>query len=380
MTRDFIVGAIFILALIFLGVLTVVVKGIPSGSSDLVIEVGFEDVGGLRPGEPVRIRGLRAGTVERISLDQARDQAIAHLRLWENLPPREGYSFEVTSASALGGTFLKYIPGSGPLVKGPLEGDASGNLLGEVGSMLAENRAAIKSSLDNLDKLLTNLASGEGVVGGLLNNNDARDMVADIITETKSILTDIKNGDGVLGSLLLEGTEQQQQFNRVMALLQENFVYFSEGNGTLGMLFKDKVVQGKVDDSITRISTITETLTGTDGLAGKILNDPSLSQYWTEVSRNLKNASIQLSEDGQGAMRDILFDGELREKLGSAVAAIASISVAIEQGPGTLHSLIHNPELYLEARETLTLLRDSTEDLREQEPVTAFFSILFAPF
>ena len=50
------------------------------------------------------------------------------------------------------------------------------------------------------------------------------------------------------------------------------------------------------------------------------------------------------------------------------------------QGPGTLHSLINNPELYQDARETLTLLRDSTEDLREQEPVTAFFSILFAPF
>jgi phospholipid/cholesterol/gamma-HCH transport system substrate-binding protein len=124
----------------------------------------------------------------------------------------------------------------------------------------------------------------------------------------------------------------------------------------------------------------TAKLTGTDALAGTILNDATFKDTWTNTVANLKAASEQLTKDGTGSLSRILHDQELATKMDSAVSSIASISSSIENGPGTLNSLIKDPGLYEEARETLTLLRDSTEDLREQEPVTAFFSILFAPF
>ena len=111
-----------------------------------------------------------------------------------------------------------------------------------------------------------------------------------------------------------------------------------------------------------------------------ILNDATFKETWRDTVANWRAASEQLTESGTGSLSRILHDKELATKLDNAVSSIASISSSIETGPGTLYSLITDKQLYQDARETLTLLRDSTEDLREQEPVTAFFSILFAPF
>jgi phospholipid/cholesterol/gamma-HCH transport system substrate-binding protein len=381
MTRDFVVGVIFILSLVFLGALTILVRGVPSGSDDLILEVGFSDVSGLKPGEPVRIRGLRAGSIEHIYLDETRGLAVAKLRIWEHLPPRTEYSFKVMAASALGGSYLEYKPGKGELVDPQaLVGTASGGLFGEVGSMLAENRDAIKSSLENLDKLLDNLQSGQGIVGGLLSNDEAKTTMLNVIKGMGTIVDDLENGRGILGSLLSDDSIQRQQFDRLLTLLDQEMQFFSSGEGTAGMIFKDAEFQEHVRTTARNVDRITTSLAGTDGIAGRVLHDKTLSQYWMDISVNLRSASEQLNETGQGPLRDLLHDRELRTRMRDAIEAIASISEAIEKGPGTLHSLINNPELYQEARETLTLLRDSTEDLREQEPVSAFFSILFAPF
>ncbi len=378
MTRDFIVGIIFILSLVFLGALTILVSGIPSGPNDLVLEVGFEDVSGLKPGESVRIRGLRAGSVEQISLDQTRGLAVARVRLWEPLPPRDGYSFKVMAASALGGSYLKYIPGSGtPVDTEHLIGTASGDLFGEVGSMLAENRVAIKKSLDNLHQLLDRLKAGDGVIGALITDNTIQTQMKALVKNALSFTEDVKNGRGIVGSLMKQDSPQQLQVNQLLSTLLSDYVQFSEGPG---MALKDADNLQKINDIISHIDTTTAALATTDGLAGRLIHDEALVQNWLDITTDLKSAAAQLSPTGKGALRVLLHDEELRDGLKTAISAIASISEAIEKGPGTLHSLINNPELYLEARETLTLLRDSTEDLREQEPVTAFFSILFAPF
>ena len=201
-----------------------------------------------------------------------------------------------------------------------------------------------------------------------------------VIDGMGTIVDDLENGRGILGSLLSDDSVQRQQFDRLLTLLDQEMQYFSSGEGTAGMIFKDQEFQEHVRSRARNVDQITTSLAGTDGIAGRVIHDKTLSQYWMDISMNLRSASEQLNETGQGPLRDLLHDRELRTRMRNAINAIASISEAIEKGPGTLHSLINNPELYQEARETLTLLRDSTEDLREQEPVSAFFSILFAPF
>ena len=121
------------------------VAGVPSGSA-LTLNVGFEDVSGMKAGDPVRIRGLRSGVVDKIVLDPQRDLAVATIQLGQNLEPREGYEFKILPASALGGTYLRYTPGVGDLVAtDDLRGLAGGDVLGEVGDFLTTPEAASKT-------------------------------------------------------------------------------------------------------------------------------------------------------------------------------------------------------------------------------------------
>ena len=380
MTRDFIVGVIFLTSLALIGALTFYLKQFPTGAN-VILEVGFENVGGLEAGDPVRIRGLRAGVGDRIELHEERGLALARIKLSQDLSPRENHTFRVRPASALGGSYLHYDPGKGDLVPtSNLTGTAEGDVLGMVGKILDENRDSIKTGLERLDSLLTKLDDGQGIFGGLLTNETAKNRFLTTVDNMEQLTTGLRKGDGILGSLLLEGSEQQLQLKSILTKIEVAMEDFSAGKGTVGMLFKDDEAREKVLSSINRLDTITDKLVGTEGLAGTVLNDATFKQSWIDTVANLKTASKQLRETGVGAISRLLHDEQLAANLDTAVSSIASISESIQDGPGTLHSLINNPELYLDARETLTLLRDSTEDLREQEPVTAFFSILFAPF
>ncbi|MGE4619547.1 MAG: MlaD family protein, partial [Planctomycetota bacterium] len=133
MTRDFIIGVIFLTSLTLVGALTFYLRQFPTGS-DLILEVGFEDVGGLEAGDPVRIRGLRAGMIDKIELSEERGLALASIKLTKNLGPREGHSFVVEAASPLGGSFLRYDPGKGELASTDnLIGTSGGDILGMLG-------------------------------------------------------------------------------------------------------------------------------------------------------------------------------------------------------------------------------------------------------
>ncbi|MEC9476097.1 MAG: MlaD family protein [Planctomycetota bacterium] len=380
MTRDFIVGVIFLTSLALIGALTFYLRQFPTGAN-VILEVGFENVGGLEAGDPVRIRGLRAGVVDKIELHEARGLALARIKLSQDLSPRTDHTFRVRPASALGGSYLHYDPGKGDLVPTDnLTGTAEGDVLGMVGKILDENRDSIKTGLERLDSLLTKLDDGQGIFGGLLTNESAKTRFLTTVENMETLTTGLREGEGILGSLLLEGSDQQVQLRSILTQIEVAMDDFSQGKGTVGMLFKDDEAQESVLSSIKRLDTITTKLVGTEGLAGTILNDSTFKQGWIDTVTNLKTASIQLRENGVGTISRLLHDEQLAMDLDTAVSSIASISESIQDGPGTLHSLINNPELYQDARETLTLLRDSTEDLREQEPVTAFFSILFAPF
>ena len=116
------------------------------------------------------------------------------------------------------------------------------------------------------------------------------------------------------------------------------------------------------------------------GDLGAVIHDEEFVTTVRESMRSISKVTEELGPEGAGMLARLIHSKKLGDEVASAIGAISQISQDINNGPGTLHSLIKDPSLFNDARETLTLLRDSTEDLREQEPVTAFFSILFAPF
>lgn len=380
MSRDFLVGGIFILALALVGALTFMLQEYPSGSA-LTLNVGFEDVSGMKAGDPVRIRGLRSGVVDKIILDPQRDLAVATIQLGQNLEPREGYEFKILPASALGGTYLRYTPGVGELVAtDDLRGLAGGDVLGEVGDLLNNTRGSIESGLASLSSLLQKLDSGQGIFGGLLTSEDAKTQFLNSVENLEKLTAGLKAGDGILGSLLLEGSDQQVQFNQVLSRVDSGLASIEAGEGTLGLLLKDSDTRNNLEKTIEDLAISLDAIANAKGLLGTAIHDPEFAANWSKSMELIRKTTEQLGPEGTGMLARLIHSKKLGDEVATAIESISQISADINNGPGTLHSLIKDPSLFNDARETLTLLRDSTEDLREQEPVTAFFSILFAPF
>ena len=181
-------------------------------------------------------------------------------------------------------------------------------------------------------------------------------------------------------SMYLEGSDQQIQFNSVLTQMDTELTNLQSGKGTLGLLLKDEKTRENLRGTIDNLAQSMEALSEAKGLLGTVIHDPEFAQVWKDTSQRLEEATEQLGPEGTGLLSRLIHSKKLADDLAVAFAAISEISKDINEGPGTLYSLIKDPSLFNDARETLTLLRDSTEDLREQEPVTSFFSILFAPF
>jgi phospholipid/cholesterol/gamma-HCH transport system substrate-binding protein len=380
MSRDFIVGGIFLLALILVGSLTFMLQEYPSGSA-LTLNIGFEDVSGMKAGDPVRIRGLRSGVVDKIVLDPQRNLAVATIQLGQTLEPREGYEFKILPASALGGTYLRYTPGMGDLVPtDDLRGVAGGDVLGEVGDLLNNTRDSIETGLSSLSSLLKKLDSGQGIFGGLLTSEDAKTQFLNSVENLEALTAGLRAGDGILGSLLLNGSEQQMQFNRVLSRVESEMAAIEAGEGSLGLLLKDPETRENLKKTVEDLSISLDAIANAKGLLGTAIHDEEFAADWTKSMESIRQTTEQLGPEGTGMLARLIHSKKLGDELAVAIESISQISSDINNGPGTLYSLIKDPTLFNDARETLTLLRDSTEDLREQEPVTAFFSILFAPF
>ena len=109
------------------------------------------------------------------------------------------------------------------------------------------------------------------------------------------------------------------------------------------------------------------------------MNDSTLKQYFEDFARGASNLLTEI-RTGDGVLASLVSNPELRDNVERATADIAAITDQIRTGPGTMNSLIYRTELYDRATEAAALLRDTTEDAREQAPISTFFGILFAPF
>ena len=100
MTRDFVVGLVFLGALVTLILITLLVKGIPRGAGEYLYTVQFQNISGLVKGDQVRVRGHKIGEVkDDMILASDYESVSVVLHLYENLPPRKDYRFTVRALS-----------------------------------------------------------------------------------------------------------------------------------------------------------------------------------------------------------------------------------------------------------------------------------------
>ena len=75
------------------------------------ITAAFSNIGGIAPGSAVRVGGIKVGVVEKLSLDPKSYQAIATLRVGNEVKLPTDSSAAIQSAGLLGDKFVALEPG-----------------------------------------------------------------------------------------------------------------------------------------------------------------------------------------------------------------------------------------------------------------------------
>ncbi len=377
MTRDLFVGLLFLGAVLLVGVFTLMVRGLPASAANYRLSVEFKDIAGLNKGDAVRVRGYKNGEIENI--DFTEERVLVTLRLFSEIEPKSGYAFEVLPTSPLGGTYLKYSPGSGTAVDtDQLVGRAGADLFGTVSEILNENREDIRKSISSLENILEAIDSGNGVISALFRDTTLRDDFAQTLSDTKEVTHRILESEGLLGALVSD-TQMRDDIEQSITGIRVTIDKISSGEGPVGALVHDERLKEQIEQIFQRTDQFTEDIQNSRGLIGALLRDEQLKQSFQTFARDASNLVDEVRR-GDGLLSSLINSSQLRDDILGTASDLSSVMERVRSGPGTVYSLIHDQVLYERATEAVALLRDATEDAREQAPISTFFGILFAPF
>jgi len=374
------VGIFVVVALVIGGVLAFVIGNQRNMfDSKTEYQVVFEDVGGLRPGNVVRIAGVNVGTVERVAF---RDDG------------RVDVNFRVVSDAA------RMIRGNPE--EPPREADSGGDEEAEG----ADDRDRPQPSLATIgskgmlgDRLL-DISVGDDALpewpaGTPLFTSESGDLfaqAASIATEAEMVVENVR-----LATDPLRDQQLANDLTRVAHNLAEITGMLATGDGAVQRLMTDPNTADQVDQTLVNlrqtssefartsrsIRMIADEVRTGDGTANAVI----YGQEGRQLIANLSEASGEVAQllgdvrEGDGTIHELIYEDSADELLANATQAsddIAHITGEIRAGRGTLGGLLMDPSIYedvkrlvgdLERNEILrALVRYS---IRRDEPAEA---------
>lgn len=198
-------AAAFTLALVFF--LSLKAIGSRSGvlSNSVSIIVQFPSVEGLRTGDPVRLQGLRVGTVSQLELPASPGDPIQARLLLEPAAfclMRQDANAVITPQGLIGQMVVEMHPGS-PAAPGidpaiPISGSSSasiGHLADQAQASFArldEVTRKAEIGLNQINKVTETIARGEGSLGKLVQHDDAYQKLLSVGTRTEQTLDNLQ--------------------------------------------------------------------------------------------------------------------------------------------------------------------------------------------
>jgi len=196
--NEFIVGAVFFLAMGILGYYTIV-RGELFDTREFVYgTVIFDDVEGLAIGDKVLINGVESGTVTAIDL-MADYKVIVSFKLYRFFNLYENYKITLKNQTALGGRIIVINPGAAE-VKGQifeqvesmknLNGISIGDPLTKISEVIDENREDIRIAIRNISEFSEKINKGQGTIAKLVNEDTLHTDTDKMIKELRDTIED----------------------------------------------------------------------------------------------------------------------------------------------------------------------------------------------
>jgi phospholipid/cholesterol/gamma-HCH transport system substrate-binding protein len=320
MSKEMKVGLFFIIGMVILGVLTFYAGGFEDWVKNrYTLNARFDRVDGLDIEDPVTLSGVNVGKVR--ALEIAGDRVNVVLLLDREAIVPHGSIARIESESPLGGKYvgIKRGPAGGPALKDgeELETEEAADLtkimqdmadvaqevrvmvasfnenqdtvLGELDTILGENRENIRESFATLNRIITE--NEEGIKETVDSLREAAPQLLIAMDNVNEIAEKIRSGEGTIGKLV----EDESLYNDMQALA----VDLKTASATLTRILGDneediktvisslKDAAPKLEATMTRIDNIAKKIEAGEGTLGKLVQDEEL---YDEATRMLKEA------------------------------------------------------------------------------------------
>jgi phospholipid/cholesterol/gamma-HCH transport system substrate-binding protein len=253
----------------------------------------------LKPGDDVRQAGVKIGSVESTRLSDSHAEAV--LKINEGTRIAKDATATIAMSGLLGGGYVAldfgskeagYVEKGGQLrtkdtgdintiladlgsvagdIKGAVSGisgmtsgaNGQGGLFQKLDKLVSDNGENLTHTIDNLNAITSEIRSGNGTLGKLINDPRAHDellaAIAEIrsaageakvfVADTRGIIDQVKSGKGPIGTLLYD-ERTAENLRLTVANFRDISTKINNGEGTLGKLLTDeqlyKDVQGVV--------------------------------------------------------------------------------------------------------------------------------------
>lgn len=347
-TTEIVVGAFMFIILVILLTVTVVISQNKFFEKSYNLTATFPNIGGLKEGEPIFVRGVKVGFVEKIMIAEDSNGVDVSMRLTRQFRLHEDYEIFVEASSMLGGMRLVIDEGSPQLATldeaqmQALEGRPARDVLREAAEVVEMIRESLveQGTLDNISGIASNL---------------------------REITDKVKRGEGTVGRLI----NQEGLYEEALVLVEN----LGEASGDLQAVAKDA-------------KEISARLAAGEGTLGKLLSkDEAMYANLTNTVEQLSHASTDARsimarlEKGEGTIGRLLSsDDSVYEDLQEAMAALKQVSVAMSEQNGTVGKLINDQTLYIKVESLIDEARATIDDFRETSPITTFSSVFFGAF
>ena len=196
--NEFIVGAVFFLAMGILGYYTIVRGELFDTRKFVYGTVIFDDVEGLAIGDKMLVNGVESGTVTAIDL-MADYKVIVSFKLYRFFNLYENYKITLKNQTALGGRIIVINPGAAE-VKGQifeqvesmknLNGISIGDPLTKISEVIDENREDIRIAIRNISEFSEKINKGQGTIAKLVNEDTLHTDTDNMIKELRDTIED----------------------------------------------------------------------------------------------------------------------------------------------------------------------------------------------
>lgn len=239
------------------------------------VEVHYQNVGGLGVGDPVSVRGIKMGQVERVDLGD--EGVTVRLRLHSEVSLREDSVIKIGSAGIMGERMVAIEPGSGAPVgddhvfEGRYE-SATTDLVGQ----LDDFNVAVLGFLQKADSLLTDLREDDRMARAVEGAAEASESLNRVMTDNRDDLRRIASSTADL----------TERLDRFLAEHEQDLVAGAEGmaRATTALDTLSAQLGGVLAD--TRV--ILDALKDQKGPAGRMIFDEQAGQNLVETLEQLR--------------------------------------------------------------------------------------------